>query len=177
MVPAYSLQRELLLHEAHDGVISGHFGVEKTRQQLQLYYYWPELLIDVQHHVGSYPTCQVMKSSRRRKAGQLQPIPPPERAWQQVTVDFFMGLPLNPGGNDAGDRGRGTGRGGTVRGGQGEGDRERGDRERGDRERGNRERGDRERGTGRGGIERGGTDRERGDKERGDKEGGQGEGG
>ncbi|CAI7825354.1 unnamed protein product [Closterium sp. NIES-54] len=30
-VPAYSLPRELLLQEAHDGVTSGHFGVEKTR--------------------------------------------------------------------------------------------------------------------------------------------------
>ncbi|CAI7923453.1 unnamed protein product [Closterium sp. NIES-53] len=99
-VPTYSLLRELLLQEAHDGITPGHFGVEKTRQQLQRYYYWPELLTDVQHHVGSCPTCQVMKSSRKRKAGQLQPIPPPERAWQQVTMDFVTGLPSNPGGND-----------------------------------------------------------------------------
>ncbi|CAI7822009.1 unnamed protein product [Closterium sp. NIES-54] len=81
-VPAYSLLRELLLPEAHDGITSGHFGVEKTRQQLQRYYYWPELLTNVQHHVGLCHTCQIMKSSRKRKAGQLQPIPPPERAWQ-----------------------------------------------------------------------------------------------
>ncbi|CAI7839489.1 unnamed protein product [Closterium sp. NIES-54] len=92
---------ELLLHEAHDGITSGHFGVEKTRQQLHRYYYWPELLTDLQHHVGSCHTCQVMKSSRKRKAGQLQPIPPPERAWQQVTMDFVTGLPSNPGGDDA----------------------------------------------------------------------------
>ncbi|CAI7919662.1 unnamed protein product [Closterium sp. NIES-53] len=70
------------------------------RQQLQRYYYWPELLTNVQHHVGSCPTCQVMKSSRKRKAGQLQPIPPPEHAWQQVTMDFVTGLPSNPGGNN-----------------------------------------------------------------------------
>ncbi|CAI7900671.1 unnamed protein product [Closterium sp. NIES-54] len=34
-----------------------------------------------------------MKSSWKRPAGQLQPIPPPERAWQQVTMDFVTGLP------------------------------------------------------------------------------------
>ncbi|CAI7833176.1 unnamed protein product [Closterium sp. NIES-54] len=100
-VPAYSLLRELLLQEAHDGITSGHFGVEKTRQQLQWYYYWLKLLTDVQHPVGSCPTCQVMKSSRKRKAGQLQPIPLPERARQQITMDFVTGLPSNPGGNDA----------------------------------------------------------------------------
>ncbi|CAI7924715.1 unnamed protein product, partial [Closterium sp. NIES-54] len=53
------------------------------------------------HHVGSCPPCQMMKSSQKRKAGQLQPIPPPGRAWQQVTMDFVTGLPSNPGGNNA----------------------------------------------------------------------------
>ncbi|CAI7884325.1 unnamed protein product [Closterium sp. NIES-53] len=42
-----------------------------------------------------------MKSSRKRKADQLQPIPSPERAWQQVTMDFVTMLSSNPGGNDA----------------------------------------------------------------------------
>ncbi|CAI7771262.1 unnamed protein product [Closterium sp. NIES-54] len=95
-----SLQ-ELLLQEAHDRATSGHFGVEKTRQQLQWYYYWPEMLTDVQRHVASCPTCQIMKSSWKRPAGQLQPIPPPERAWQQVTMDFVTGLPAGASGNDA----------------------------------------------------------------------------
>ncbi|CAI7784235.1 unnamed protein product [Closterium sp. NIES-53] len=100
-VPGYTLLRELLLQEAHDGATSGHFGVEKTQQQLQRYYYWPEMLTDVQRHVASCPTCQVMKSSRKRPAGQLQPIPPPECAWQQVTMEFVTGLPVGASGNDA----------------------------------------------------------------------------
>ncbi|CAI7927358.1 unnamed protein product [Closterium sp. NIES-54] len=100
-VPGYTLLRELLIQEAYGGVTSGHFGVEKTRQQLQRYYYWPEMLTDVQRHVASCPTCQLMKSSRKRQAGQLQPIPPPECAWQQVTMEFFTGLPAGASGNDA----------------------------------------------------------------------------
>ncbi|CAI7778686.1 unnamed protein product [Closterium sp. NIES-53] len=86
--------------EAHDGVTSGHFGVEKTRQQLQRYYYWPEMLTDVQRHVALCPTFQLTKSSRKRPAGQLQPIPPPERAWQHETMDFVTGLPAGASGND-----------------------------------------------------------------------------
>ncbi|CAI7748702.1 unnamed protein product [Closterium sp. NIES-54] len=50
------------------------------------------MLTDVQRHVASCPTCQIMKSSRKRPARQLQLIPPPERAWQQVTMDFVTGL-------------------------------------------------------------------------------------
>ncbi|CAI7788185.1 unnamed protein product [Closterium sp. NIES-54] len=52
----------------------------------------PKMLTDVQQHVASCPTCQLMKSSRKRPAGQLQPIPPLERAWQQVTMDFIRRL-------------------------------------------------------------------------------------
>ncbi|CAI7861062.1 unnamed protein product, partial [Closterium sp. NIES-53] len=100
-VPGYTLLPELLLQEAHDEVTSGHLGVEKIRQQLQRYYYWPEMLTDVQRHVASCPTCQLMKSSRKRPAGQLQPIPPPERAWQQVTMDFVTGLQAGARGKDA----------------------------------------------------------------------------
>ncbi|CAI7855968.1 unnamed protein product [Closterium sp. NIES-53] len=91
----------LPMGEAHNGVTSGHFRVEKAWQQLQRYYYWLEMLTDMQRHVASCPTCQVMKASRKRPAGQLQPIPPPERAWQQVTMDFVTGLPAGASGNNA----------------------------------------------------------------------------
>ncbi|CAI7751097.1 unnamed protein product [Closterium sp. NIES-53] len=100
-VPGYTLLWELLLQEAHDRVTSGHFGVEKTQQQLQRYYYWPEMLTDVQRHVASCPTSQLMKSSRQRPAGQLQPIPPPERAWQQVTIGIVTELLAGASGNNA----------------------------------------------------------------------------
>ncbi|CAI7905065.1 unnamed protein product [Closterium sp. NIES-54] len=63
-----------------------------SEKLLQRYCYWPEMLTDVKRHVASCPTCQIMKSSRKRPAGHLQLIPPPERAWQQVTMDFVTGL-------------------------------------------------------------------------------------
>ncbi|GJP49671.1 hypothetical protein CLOM_g8853 [Closterium sp. NIES-68] len=85
--------RELLLQDAHDNTVSGHFGVEKTRQQLTRYYFWPAMQGDVQRHVGSCRTCQTMKSSKQKPAGQLQPIPLPECAWQQMTMDFVTRLP------------------------------------------------------------------------------------
>ncbi|CAI5503975.1 unnamed protein product [Closterium sp. Naga37s-1] len=36
-----------------------------------------------------------------RPAGLLQPLEPPERPWQQVTMDFVTGMPAGPSGNDA----------------------------------------------------------------------------
>ncbi|GJP78276.1 hypothetical protein CLOP_g8600 [Closterium sp. NIES-67] len=100
LVPEYSLLQKLLLHEAHECTVSGHLVVEKTPQQLTRYYSWADMEGDVQRHVVSCRTCQTMKSSEQ-PAGQLQPIPPPERAWQQVAMDFIMGLPVKDGCNDA----------------------------------------------------------------------------
>ena len=34
-----------------------------------------------------------MKSDNRKKAGLLQPIPLPKRAWQQITTDLVIDLP------------------------------------------------------------------------------------
>ncbi|GJP45038.1 hypothetical protein CLOM_g4438 [Closterium sp. NIES-68] len=49
----------------------------------------------------SCPICQRMKSSHQRPTGLLQPLEPPQRPWQHVTMDFVTGLPAGPSGNDA----------------------------------------------------------------------------
>ncbi|GJP50964.1 hypothetical protein CLOM_g10119 [Closterium sp. NIES-68] len=74
-------------HQGHELKFLGH--------------YWPDLPTDMQLYVTSYDTCQHMKSSRLRPAGLLQPLEPPCRPWQQVTMDLVTGLPAGPSGNDA----------------------------------------------------------------------------
>ncbi|CAI7821814.1 unnamed protein product [Closterium sp. NIES-54] len=100
-VPAYQPLRQLLTQEVHDSNLSGHFGIDKTLKLLQRNYYWPDMLTDVQRYVTTCPTCQAMKSLRQRPAGLLQPLEPPERPWQQVTMDFVTGLPAGASGNDS----------------------------------------------------------------------------
>ncbi|CAI7803563.1 unnamed protein product [Closterium sp. NIES-53] len=100
-VPAYRLLSELLIQEVHDSNFSGHFGVDKTQKLLHRHYYWPDPSNDVQRYVSSCRVCQAMKSTRQRPAGLLQPLEPPERSWQQVTMDFVTGMPAGPSGNDA----------------------------------------------------------------------------
>ncbi|CAI7775059.1 unnamed protein product [Closterium sp. NIES-54] len=52
-------------------------------------------------YVSSCRVCQAMKSTRQWPAGLLQPLEPPERPLQQVTMDFVTGMPARPSGNDA----------------------------------------------------------------------------
>ncbi|GJP84276.1 hypothetical protein CLOP_g14339 [Closterium sp. NIES-67] len=100
-VPSYRLLRELLIQEVHDSNLSGYFGVDKTLKALQRFYYWPDMVTNVQRYVAACPICQRMKSSHQRPTGLLQPLEPPQRPWQHVTMDFVTGLPAGPSGNDA----------------------------------------------------------------------------
>ncbi|GJP71852.1 hypothetical protein CLOP_g2648 [Closterium sp. NIES-67] len=100
-VPSYHLLRELLIQEVHDSNLSGHFGVDKTLKALQRFYYWPDMVTDVQRYVVACPICQRMKSSNQRPTGLLQPLEPPQCPWQHVTMDFVTGLPAGSSGNDA----------------------------------------------------------------------------
>ncbi|GJP55984.1 hypothetical protein CLOM_g15021, partial [Closterium sp. NIES-68] len=100
-VPSYRLLRELLIQEVHDSNLSGHFGVDKTLKALQWFYYWLDMVTDVQRYVAACPICQRMKFSHQRPTGLLQPLESPQRPWQRVMMDFVTGLPAGPSGNDA----------------------------------------------------------------------------
>ncbi|GJP60385.1 hypothetical protein CLOP_g17596 [Closterium sp. NIES-67] len=100
-VRGYDLLRTLLIQESHDNPTSRHFGVDKTTKTLQRNYYWPNMADDVREYVSSSTACQIMKSSHQRAAGLLQPLDPPERPWQHITMDYMTGLPAGPSGNDA----------------------------------------------------------------------------
>ena len=41
----------------------------------------------------TYPTCQIMKSNSRAKAGLLKPLEIPSRKWAHVTTDLITDLP------------------------------------------------------------------------------------
>ncbi|GJP50906.1 hypothetical protein CLOM_g10059 [Closterium sp. NIES-68] len=59
------------------------------------------MVTDAQRYVAACPICQRMKSSHQRPTGLLQPLGPPQRPWQHVTMDFVTGLPTGSIGNDA----------------------------------------------------------------------------
>ncbi|GJP29252.1 hypothetical protein CLOM_g23524 [Closterium sp. NIES-68] len=100
-VPYYPPLRQLLLEEYHDVLYAGHFGSNKTFTGIASHYYWPHTADDVQKFITSCTTCQRMKSSKKKKADLLQPLPVPEQPWQVVSLDFITGLPTTTSGHDA----------------------------------------------------------------------------
>eukprot|EP00253_Pinus_taeda_P013169 PITA_13169 len=67
--------RENIVREKHSGGLPGHFGINKTLEQLKHFYYWPKMSRDVQRYVN--------------------------RPWDSVSIDFVLGLPRTQRGYDS----------------------------------------------------------------------------
>lgn len=82
-----------LLQEAHDTPIGGHGGLLKTYRRLSSRYYWPKMKHEVREFVQQCIICQQQKYQTLAPAGLLQPLPIPNRIWEDVSMDFIVGLP------------------------------------------------------------------------------------
>jgi hypothetical protein len=55
---------------------------------------------DVAEYVALCDTCQRVKAEHQRPAGLLQPLKVPEGKWEEISMDFIVGLPRTQGGHD-----------------------------------------------------------------------------
>ena len=64
-------------------------------------YWWYGLKKDVAEYVAICDTCQRVKAEHQRLAGLLQPMKIPEWKWEEVGMDFIVGLPRTQKGYDS----------------------------------------------------------------------------
>nr|CAN64786.1 hypothetical protein VITISV_014071 [Vitis vinifera] len=81
-VPKWGNIRRNLIKECHDTKWAGHPGQRRTRALLESAYYWPQIRDEVEAYV-----------EQRQPRGLLEPLPIAERPWDNVTMDFIIGLP------------------------------------------------------------------------------------
>ena len=90
-IPADST-RDFLIWELHGGGLASHFGITKTLQAIEARYYWPNLRRDIRRLIGRCSTCTIGKLTKQNM-GQYLPLPVPTAPWQEVSLDFVLGLP------------------------------------------------------------------------------------
>jgi hypothetical protein len=62
-------------------------------QDLKQKYWWYGLKRDVAAHVAKCDVCQRVKAEHQRPAGLLHPLKIPEWKWEEIGMDFIVGLP------------------------------------------------------------------------------------
>ncbi|KAJ0501161.1 putative nucleotidyltransferase, Ribonuclease H [Helianthus annuus] len=82
-----------LLQEAHDTPTGGHGGFLKTFKRLSDKYYWPKMKQEIRLFVQNCVVCQQNKYQTLSPAGLLQPLPIPQQIWEDISMDFIVGLP------------------------------------------------------------------------------------
>jgi hypothetical protein len=92
-VPDVKDLRKLILSEAHDTSYSIHPGSTKMYYDLKERFWWYGMKRSVAEYVAICDTCQRVKAEHQRPAGLLQPLKIPEWKWEEITMDFIVGLP------------------------------------------------------------------------------------
>jgi hypothetical protein len=78
----------------------GHFGLKKTEYILATHFFWPKMRSDVMQFVACYTTCQKAKS-RLNSHGLYMPLPASSVPWEDISMDFVLGLPMTTRGRDS----------------------------------------------------------------------------
>ena len=80
--------------------MTGHFGQKKTYELLGDHFYWPKMRRDVIRFVERCITCHKAKS-KLNPHGFYTPLPAPKIPWEDISMDFVLGLPRTQRGKDS----------------------------------------------------------------------------
>ncbi|GKA96872.1 RNA-directed DNA polymerase [Tanacetum coccineum] len=84
--------REAIVLEGHAGGLAGHFGRDKTLALLREQFYWPKMERDVNRLLERCRTCHIAKT-HSSNVGLYTPLSVPVAPWEDVNLDFVLGLP------------------------------------------------------------------------------------
>jgi hypothetical protein len=100
-VPNLRHLKELILREAHDSAYSIHPASTKIYKDLKTRYWWYGMKRHIAEYVSLCGTCQRVKAEHQRPAGLLQPLKIPQWKWEEIGMDFIVGLPRTQAGYDS----------------------------------------------------------------------------
>jgi hypothetical protein len=91
----------LILKEAHETAYSIHPESEKMYRDLKKKFWWYGMRREIAEHVAICDSCQRIKAEHQRPTSLLQPLQIPQWEWDEIEMDFIVGLPRTRGGYDS----------------------------------------------------------------------------
>ncbi|WVZ76545.1 hypothetical protein U9M48_024512 [Paspalum notatum var. saurae] len=93
VVPKDIKLRKKILDEAHASMFTMHPGSNKMYQDLKQKFWWTHMKREIANYVSECDVCQRVKTDHLKPAGMLQPLAVPAWKWEDVHMDFIVGLP------------------------------------------------------------------------------------
>jgi hypothetical protein len=93
VVPKDHQLRKQILEEAHLSKFSIHPGSTKMYQDLRQHFWWTRMKREIAKYVSECDTCQRVKASHLKVSSTLQPLSIPSWKWEDISMDFIVGLP------------------------------------------------------------------------------------
>nr|KYP45459.1 Retrotransposable element Tf2 [Cajanus cajan] len=85
--------KRAVLEEGHKSRLSIHLGMIKMYQDLKKTFWWSGMKREISEYVAACLTCQKAKVEHQKPSGLMQQIEIPEWKWDNITMDFIVGLP------------------------------------------------------------------------------------
>jgi hypothetical protein len=85
--------RHKIMDEAHCSRYSIHPGTNKMYQDLKKNFWWIRMKREIAKYVSECDTCRRIKADHLRPVRNLQPLSIPEWKWENICIDFIVGLP------------------------------------------------------------------------------------
>jgi hypothetical protein len=92
-VGANSALHTKIISAFHSSAMGGHSGIQATFQRVNKLFSWPGLRHDVELFIKQCSVCQLAKHENCKSLGLLSPLPVPDSAWQDISMDFIHALP------------------------------------------------------------------------------------
>jgi hypothetical protein len=86
--------KKKILDEAHMSRYSIHPGSTKMYHDLRQLFLWTRTKREAAHYVSQCDTSREVKADYMKPRGLLQPLSIPEWKWNNIRMNFIVGLPL-----------------------------------------------------------------------------------
>jgi hypothetical protein len=94
VVPKKEALKNKILDEAHTSRYSIHPGSTKMYRNLRQQFWWTRMKHEVARYVSECDTCRKVKAGYMKPGGLLQPLSISEWKWDDMSMDFIVGLPM-----------------------------------------------------------------------------------
>jgi hypothetical protein len=94
VVPKKNELRMKILDEAHISKYSIHHDSTKMYQDLRAQFWWMRMKRETAHYKSECDTYRKVKANYMKHGGLLQPLSIPGWKWDDISMDFIVGIPL-----------------------------------------------------------------------------------